>query len=227
MYTEPKLYAILSEPARDVVRTERHGRDRAHSSTLIGLTAVSIHAGEISSRIGWGINGFDIGISSDVAPHIDCFTVEDDVTEAVEGHYSLRNRSGQLLAEARVAKTIGGTKFDVYVRGKERVDVVKLFEQIRAGETAPESAGGRRGLIRELREEIRLRKEGSTFLGEENERLIRELGIQLDNGLRLTGEVSALKTTSSKLEDEAAKPKLSAWKFFWRSFFGTNDPQVA
>lgn len=223
MYTEPKLYAILSEPARDVVRTERHGRDRAHSSTLIGLTAVSIHAGEISSRIGWGINGFDIGISSDVAPHIDCFTVEDDVTEAVEGHYSLRNRSGQLLAEARVAKTIGGTKFDVYVRGKERVDVVKLFEQIRAGETAPESAGGRRGLIRQLRSVV---DSQTTDL----EHLQQRFQTVFDDGVKniaLLGEVTKERDRLKKEVAELKKPKLTAWQFFWRSLVGIDDPRVA
>lgn len=154
MHTDPKLLAILDESARGRVKTERYGHKGDYTRLLVGITAVAIDAGELSSKIGWGINGLDIGISSDVESHIDCFTIEHILVEAVMGYYPLRNRSGHILAEARVAESIGGTKIDVYVRGKDRADVVKLFEQIRDGETAPEAAGGRRGLISNLREQI-------------------------------------------------------------------------
>jgi hypothetical protein len=228
-----ELRAILGETARPLVRVERSGKDNRFTNLFIGQgagTAVSVDAGEISSKVQWGVHGTDAQISSDIAEHIICFEISEYVKDPRfdEGSYTLRNRSGQILAEA-ISSMCNPTMSKICVRGKERADVVKLFEQIRAGETAPESAGGRRGLIRSLRQ----REE---YLLEQCHSLTDVWGTKVGELVLLQVSFDSLSSTNVRLERRIAelerenaelkKPK-GFWQTFFRDFRKAYDAQVA
>lgn len=233
MYYDPKMSAVLKKSAFEgqTVWQQRTGRHGEYTNHFVGKTAVSINSGEITSTINWGIDGKDVTISPDIEPLVDYYVIEHGLQDVPAGGlYKLRNSRGHVLAEARTQKSFGD-KTEVYVRGKERADVVKLYEQIRNGETAPESLGGRRGLIRDLRENFaellgsyeRLANE-YTALTSENTRLNLELGIHVGDGLRLTGEVSALNVKVSGLKAAAAEPKKGPVLEWFYGYFGKEPP---
>jgi hypothetical protein len=219
-----KLRAILSESARTLVRVERGGQGGNYTFPKLGLTAVSIDQGQISSMIPWMIHGAEAVISGDIAEFVSSFElIAYGLNEGDIGHYVLRNRSRQILAEAKVEEW-ASTKREFYIHGKRREDVVKLFEMIRNGETAPESDGGRRGLIRGLRQALESVTQTAKDLAfqvgtcEGREQVLSEYRSNLEQ------QIVELRTENAELKKVK---KLTPWQFFWRLFFGTNDPQVA
>lgn len=212
------LKAILVEASRPRIRSERVGRNNDHTIRLLGSTSVSIDAGEISSQVQWGIHGTEVQLSSDVSGLVDCFVIEGYGMDArAEGYYVFRNRSGHILAEARV-KGWAGTKSEFYVRGNLRQDVVKLFELIRDDETVPESAGGRRGLIRNLREQI------AGLLVSADELVDYKVAYeqQVRDNIQQLDKIAKLKAENTELK----KPK-GFWQVFLANFRRSYDAQVA
>lgn len=224
-----KLKAILGESARQLVRTERGGQGGNYTFPKLGLTAISIDQGQISSTVQWCIHGTEALISGDIEDHIVAFELTVlGVESCAHGHYVLRNRSQQILAEARVENWVS-EKAQLYILGKRREDVVKLFEQIRDGETAPESAGGRRGLIRDLKGEISVRERDFATLSTAYEDANRDLLAEQRQVSALEGENSRLNALVTGLQMENAelkKPK-GFWQVFLANFHRSYDAQVA
>ena len=217
------LCAILGVEAHSLVRVDKGGQGGRYTFPQIGITAVSIDAGEISSKINWGIHGTEVDISPDILLHVKAFAIDAHVPPCDKGRYVLRGKANRILAEANVDCGPGSTSAAVHIRGKSRQDVVKLYEQICASETAPEAAGGRKGLIRGLHGVV----ESLTQMAED---LARQVGV-LEGREEVMSEYRA--NLEKQVQDlraenvELNNPKISAWKFFWRAFFGTNDPSVA
>lgn len=201
-----KMRVRLNTEGYEEMRRQSQGHGESYR---IGLAAVHLSSGLAYGIVPWGTCGLDVPLSPDIKPeHIDAYEITPDRIDTYlqGGQYVLRNQAGHFLARGHVENDSHGSWLTVI--GKRREDAVKLHDLIRAGETAPESAGGRRGLIRQLRDRYDELLGSYEDLARDNVRLAEQL-----------------RTLSSAAEKP--KPKLSAWEFFWRSFFGTNDPQVA
>ena len=212
----------LNQAGYESVRESRYGKD--FREFVLGKARVHLDNGLAYANVPWGLDGLDVPLSSDISPeYIDEFELKPEFIKPHlnEGDYLLRNKSGHILARGRVTNHPGGSS--VLVMGKVREHVINLCTQICAGETAPEAAGGRKGLIRGLHGVV----ESLTQMAED---LARQVGV-LEGREEVMSEYRA--NLEKQVQDlraenvELNNPKISAWKFFWRAFFGTNDPSVA
>lgn len=164
------LNVRLNEEGRQQVQVERHGKNGEYSNYLVGITAVHIKQGVAYAQVGWGLDGRNLPVSPDVAGYIDAFEISVYLSASrAPGIYSLK-KEGTVLAQARVSPhphSNGDDRSYIYSCGKERDDVVTLYELIRDGKIRPEQEQeefeqieGALPELQRLREEVpRLRRQ--------------------------------------------------------------------
>lgn len=139
-YGEPTFRARLNDNVRARM-TQRH-EGKGYIQHQVGNTNIRLEKGLPYADIAWGIDGRDYPISSEVANFVDVYelTVDYSFVRRVAGIYVLRGggRNKPVLARARVLDS-GSDKSSILVSGKEREDVVKLYELVRDGKVNPEA----------------------------------------------------------------------------------------
>ena len=127
-YNDPILRARLKDNAMQNVHKERIG-DKGYYNHFIGMTRVHIEQGLVYAEVTWGIDGRDMPVSAEVEKIVESFVVTDKIPSRADGVYILRDNDKKVLARARVKDYFTGSdKSEVYVSGKDRKDVVKLYE---------------------------------------------------------------------------------------------------
>lgn len=160
-YNDPTLRARINPDGRGKVETRRHGKHMEYKEYSLGMTNVHLEQGLVYAKIGWGVDGTDIPVSPDVEPFVEMFDISKDINTRASGIYTLKARGQTTVATARVQQAdYDKDKVNVYVSGKNRKDVVKLFELIRDGKIRPDIEHGEfeqiEGALGELR---RLRRQ--------------------------------------------------------------------
>lgn len=137
-YNDPILRARLKDNAMQNVHKERIG-DKGYYNHFIGMTRVHIEQGLVYAEVTWGIDGRDMPVSAEVEKIVESFVVTDKIPSRADGVYILRDNDKKVLARARVKDYFTGSdKSEVYVSGKDRKDVVKLYELVRDGKVRPD-----------------------------------------------------------------------------------------
>ncbi len=138
-YNDPTLRARINSTCRESVHERNHGKNRDYTEHLLGLTKVHIEQGLVYAQIGWGVDGNDLPISPDVENFVEMFDVSSKITLRADGIYKLRDKKRKIVATARVQPhSYSNDKSEIYVSGKDRKDVVKLYELIRDGKVRPD-----------------------------------------------------------------------------------------
>ncbi|HEY4501462.1 MAG TPA: hypothetical protein VJJ20_00110 [Candidatus Paceibacterota bacterium] len=201
-YSDPTLRARLNEIARPEV-TKNHFGDKGYFDHQVGITKIHLDQGLMYIQIGWGIDGMDNPISSDVAETIDTFEITfSNLVRRTAGIYILRDKDKKktVLARARVqdSRYQGNDSSDIIVSGKERNDVVKLFTLIQAGKLRPDIENEEfkqiEGAVNELK---RLRRE--------NPALRRQVQSRDETIQSLNGQLSDVRRQLSGIQAAAAK----------------------
>lgn len=138
-YNDPTLRVRLTETVRGRVSRNYFG-DKGYCDHQIGMTKIHLEQGLMFSQIGWGIDGLDNPVSPEVADFVDIYDLTHKVTKRAQGVYTLKDKK-KVLARARVTdyRSGGEDVSEVIVSGKERKDVVKLYELIRDGKVRPDT----------------------------------------------------------------------------------------
>lgn len=138
---EYTLRARLSDTIRGKV-VKNHFGDKGYYDHQIGNTKVHLEQGLVYAEVSWGIDGLDYPVSPDVAKSVDMFEITSDkLQRRAAGIYTLRSKNGNVvLARALIHdhSWAGERTSKVTVAGKERKDVVKLFELIKTGQIRPD-----------------------------------------------------------------------------------------
>lgn len=135
-YNDPTLRVRLTNFANGRVRKEHFG-DKGYYSHVIGVTRVHIEQGIVYAEITWGIDGHDMPVSLEVKGLVDSYVVTSKIAHRADGIYVTRDKDKKVLARAR-STTYTKDQSDVYVSGKKRKDVLKLFELLRDGKIRPD-----------------------------------------------------------------------------------------
>jgi hypothetical protein len=121
--------------------------------------------GLLFAKISWGVDGLDSPIPTDLEDCIEAFEITHEIPERVCGLYTLKNKRGAVIARARVAS--GERRHDVTVTGKNRRDVVALYELVLGGQIRPDVEHKKFEQIEGALDELMRLRRQVHFLGEQ------------------------------------------------------------
>lgn len=163
-YNDPTLRVRINSTGRESVRERNYGKHREYTQHLLGMTKVHIEQGLVFAQIGWGVDGNDLPVSPDVENFIEMYDISSKISHRADGVYKLRDKNRKVVATARVQPyrySSDNDKSEVYVSGKNRKDVVKLYELVRDGKIRPdvehdefEQVEGNLNELRRLRRQV-------------------------------------------------------------------------
>lgn len=160
---DPVIRILLTNDSRSAVKRDYY--EQYKYSPCIGMTNVHTDRGRLFALVDWSIDGLDALISPDVENFVESYELTNRrIPLRAPGIYSLM-RDGETCARARVVDhhtfDRDSTTSSILVTGKDRRDVIELYNLVLSGTVRPDEESrafdqieGALGELERLRREV-------------------------------------------------------------------------